>query len=82
MRDGKLTGAIRSLRPSKRVGPYTVLCDGEKFLQAKKNMHAYRRPKISLWTCPAKSPDLNPVEMFWGWLRKKLWRMYITDLKK
>ena len=31
---------------------------------------------------PAKSPDLNPVEMFWGWLRKKLRCMDLDDLRK
>ena len=27
----------------------------------------------------AKSPDLNPVERFWAWLRKKLRRMDLAD---
>ena len=30
----------------------------------------------------SKSPDLNPVEMFWGWLRKKLRSMDLQDLRK
>ena len=33
---------------------------------------AVRRAKISLWKMPATSPDLNPVEKFWGWLRRRL----------
>ena len=37
---------------------------------------------VTLFTCPPKSPDLNPVEMFWGWLRKTLRRMDLLDLKK
>ena len=82
VRQGKLTGAIRSLNPVRRHGPYTVLCDGESFLRAKESMKAYRLRKVVLWTCPAKSPDLNPVEMFWAWLRKKLRRMDLADLKK
>ena len=69
--NGKLTGAIQALKPSKRRGPFTVLCNGEGFLRARKSMQAYRRKNVSLWTCLPKSPDLNPVEMFWGWLRKK-----------
>ena len=44
-------------------------------------MDAYRVEKIVLWDCPSKSPDLNPVELFWGWLRKKLRRMDLADLK-
>ena len=30
----------------------------------------------------AKSPDLNQVEMFWGWLRRKLRLMDLADLRK
>ena len=29
----------------------------------------------------AKSPDLNPVEKFWGWARKKLHKMDLADLR-
>ena len=29
----------------------------------------------------AKSPDLSPVELFWGWLRRKLRRMNLADLR-
>ena len=31
---------------------------------------------------PAKSPDLNPVEMFWGWLRKRLRTLDLHDMRK
>ena len=82
VREGKLTGAIRSVSPANRTGPYIVLCDGEQFLRAKKSMLAYRRRNVTLFTCPPKSPDLNPVEMFWGWLRKSLRRMDLLDLRK
>ena len=63
VRDGKLTAALRLLNPMKKTGPWTVLCDGEGFLRAKVSMTAYRAKKIVLWDVPAKSPDLNPVEM-------------------
>ncbi len=33
----------------------------------------------TLWQIPAKSPDLNPVERFWGWLRKKLRAMDLAN---
>ena len=36
----------------------------------------------TLWNLPAKSPDLNPVEMFWSWLRRKLRAMDLADLRK
>ena len=66
MRDGRLTQALRSLNPRRKTGPWTILCDGETFLRAKHSLAAYRSKKIVLWAVPAKSPDLNPVEMFWG----------------
>ena len=43
-------------------------------------MAAYRSKKITLWAVPPKSPDLNPVELFWGWLRRKLRHMDLADL--
>ena len=45
-------------------------------------MDAYRFKNITWWDVPAKSPDLNPVEMFWAWLRKKLRLMDLADLHK
>ena len=45
-------------------------------------MAAYQRRNIKLWDCPAKSPDLNPIELFWGWLRKVLRRMDMADLAR
>ena len=81
VKEGKLTGAIRAINPGKRSGPYTVLCDGESFLHAKKLLPLYERQKVNLWQCPPKSPDLNPIELFWGWLRRKLRRMDLADLR-
>ena len=79
--NGNLMAALRALNPKKRKGPWTILCDGESFLRAKESKAAYRRKNIELWDVPAKSPDLNPVEMFWGWLRKKLRNMDLADLR-
>ena len=45
------------------------------------SLAAYRSKKIVLWAVPAKSPDLNPVEMFWGWLRQKLRTLDFHDLR-
>ena len=81
VRSGKLTDAIRSLTPRAKA-PFTVLCDNESFLRAKESMKAYRAKRIVLWACPPKSPDLNPIELFWSWLRRKLRRMDLADLKK
>ena len=41
---------------------------------------AHKKAKVRLWQIPAKSPDFNPVEKFWAWLRKKLGKMDLDDL--
>ena len=43
--------------------------------------NAHRRAKVALWQIPPRSPDLNPVERFWGWLRKALRARDQADLK-
>ena len=80
---GELTRAIRELEPVRPNGPWVVLCDNESFLSSKKCSlpAAYRRAKVRLWHVPPKSPDLNPVEKFWGWLRKELRRMDLAALR-
>ena len=81
VREGKLTDVLRLLNPKKKSGPWTVLCDGESFLRANKSRAAYAFKKINLWTVPAKNPDLNPIEMFWGWIRKKLRKKDLADFR-
>ena len=82
VREGKITEALRQLNPKKKKStPWTILCDGESFLRARKSMEAYASKKIVLWDVPAKSPDLNPIEIFWGWIRKRLRNMDLEDLK-
>ena len=78
---GKLKKALTSLRPRRRGGPWRVLCDGESFLWSKASAKTCSASKISLWGVPPKSPDLNPVEKFWGWLRRELLLKDLADLK-
>ena len=50
-------------------------------MRADESIAAYRKHKIRLFEkLPAKSPDLNPVERFWAWLRRALNRMDLADL--
>ena len=81
LRAGKLKAAIRTLSPVLPAGPWAVLADGEKFLWAADSKAAYAADGITLWRVPPSSPDLNPVEKMWGWLRKQLRRMDLADLK-
>ena len=39
-------------------------------------------PSISLWKIPSRSPDLNPVEKFWSWLRRELRRRDLQDYRQ
>eukprot|EP00973_Karenia_brevis_P018829 2580275-Karenia_brevis.AAC.2 len=60
--EGKLTTAIKKLNPPPRRGPWTMLCDGEKFLHTTESRKAYKACKVKVLQIPPKSPDLNPIE--------------------
>ena len=44
-------------------------------------MEAYAKKRILIWDVPPKSPDLNPIEMFWGWVRRQLRLKDLADLR-
>ena len=48
----------------------------------KESMAAYTVKIIELWTIPARSPDLNPIQEFFGWLRRELRRRDLKDLQE
>ena len=79
---GKVASAIKSLRPVKKDGPWHVLCDNEAFLVSSDCQAEHRKAKIPLWRIPAKSPDLNPIEGFWLYLRKRLNKLDLQDALK
>jgi transposase len=74
---GKLVQACMAVSGRQR-GPYRVICDNESFLKSNKAGHG--TVNVEMWHIPPRSPDLNPIEMFWGWLRKELLRMDLADL--
>ena len=37
---------------------------------------------IEVLKIPRRSPDCNPIEKFWGWLRRELKARDLTDLQK
>ena len=43
---------------------------GPDFLTSKEAKKAYADKGIVLWQIPARSPDLNPIEKIWRWLRR------------
>ena len=54
--------------------PYTTTNENRSFAQSSRKTKL--RPFVS-----DQSPDLNPIEMFWGWLRKKLRKMDLADFR-
>ena len=77
---GKLTAAIKAGKPLSARGPWRVLCDNEGFMNAVDSHKAHRQQKINLWHVPPRSPDLNPIEKFWSWLRRVLRQKDLVDL--
>ena len=74
-----MSRAIQETSPVHPDGPWTVLCDNESFLRAKVSRESHASAGAVLWKIPAMSPDLNPIERCWAWLRRKLRRMDLAD---
>jgi len=81
LRACKLIQAVRKLKASTGRAPWKVLCDNESFLEAKLCKAEYQKKHIKLLHIPAKSPDLNPIESFWGWMRAQLRLRDFKDLR-
>ena len=41
----------------------------------------YKKKKLQLLNIPARSPDFNPIESFWGWLRQAMRRRDLEDMR-
>ena len=76
---GGLLSALASLNPDRRRGPWTVLCDNESFLSTARSKEAHANARVSMWHIPPRSPDLNPIEKYWAWLRKALLARDLSD---
>lgn len=81
LQSGCLTDALAALQPVNPDGPFYILCDGESFLTTDAARREYRKHKIRLWQIPPRSPDLNPIEKFWAWVRKAMLDRDLEDLK-
>lgn len=77
---GHLVQACRDACEPQRYGPWVVLCDNESFLEAPASRKAHAKANVELWHVPPRSPDLNPVEVFWAWARRRLRAMDLKDL--
>ena len=56
------------------------MCDNEGFLDSMTCKAAHKNAKVSLWHVPPRSPDLNPVEQYWSWLRRRLRQLDLKDV--
>ena len=79
LRQGRLRKALGELHPERARGPWTVLADNEAFLKAGQAQAEYERVSVAMWHIPARSPDLNPIEKYWGWLRRQLRALDLKD---
>ena len=77
---GKLERALLALNPMQDEGPWSVLCDNESFLRSRPAQAAHRRARVVLWKMPPRSPELNPIEKYWSWLRRSILRKDLQDL--
>ena len=71
----------RAAVPVKEHGPWFVLCDNEAFLRTRDSAAAHAAANVILWSVPPRSPDLNPIEKFWAWLRNRLRQRDLEDLQ-
>ena len=81
IKGGHFKKALLATKAVKARGAYRVLADNERFLKTKQTKTALERIGVELWHVPPSSPDLNPVERFWGWLRRQLRLRDLKDLK-
>ena len=79
---GHLTRAVDRLQDPCARQPRRVLCDNEKFLKSKLVRPRYVANNLELLFIPKRSPDFNPIESFWGWLRRRLRVLDLYDLQQ
>ena len=78
---GCLARAVDELQDPRAREPRRILCDNEKFLFSKTIRPRYLETNLELLPIPKRSPDLNPIESFWGWLRRRLRVLDLKDLQ-
>ena len=63
---GNLRAALKAVNPGRLRGPWEIECDNEPFLHARGARAAHSQQSFSLMHIPARSPDLNPIDMHWA----------------
>ena len=75
---GGLRDALTAVS-ARRRRPWVIVCDNEMFLHAAEVKAAHTAAGVVLWHVPPHSPDLNPIEKFWSWLRRRLVALDLRD---
>ena len=52
-----------------------------RFCARSESTAAHAAANVILWSVPPRSPDLNPIEKFWAWLRNRLRQRDLEDLR-
>ena len=78
----QLNVSLQKTNRGRHRGAWKVLCVNESCLRAPPCLKAYRKYRVKLLKLPAKSPDLNPIEQFWAWLRNRLRKMDLNGFVK
>ena len=81
VKNGNLFAAVKKLQPGSHKGRRGIICDSESFMKGKECKREYKKKMIVLVHIPSKSPDLNPIESFWGWLRQAMRRKDLEDYR-
>ena len=79
VRNGNFKTALSTVCRVKPDGDSTVLCDNEGFLDSVASKNALRAVGVKLWHTPPRSPDCNPIERFWSWVRKEMRARDLND---
>ena len=58
------------------------LIDNEFLLRAPASRDARSKVSVRFWGIPPGSPDLNPIEKSWSWLRRRLVALDLRELRK
>jgi hypothetical protein len=74
IRVGEIWVTVQELRSKSLTAPHNFILryQSEGFLECNVAKKLYSKLRIKMWHVPPRSPDHNPVEKFWAWMRKKL----------
>ena len=71
---------LRQLLQNKKDKEIAIIIDNSRTHTCKKvTRFLEKHPRIKLYFLPPYSPEYNPIERFWGWLKKYLYAVASFD---